>query len=62
VTSLETAIRRVPGAEHVSVNLATEWPMINCNADLTNLHALAQAIDEAGYQVRGFSSIALATN
>jgi Cu+-exporting ATPase len=52
VANLETALGRVPGVEHVSVNLATELATIRYDADVTNLEALAQAIEDAGYQVR----------
>jgi len=52
VASLEAALGRVPGAERVSVNLATERATVTYDTDLTNLPALAQAIEDAGYQVR----------
>jgi Cu+-exporting ATPase len=52
VASLESALNRVPGAERVSVNLATERATITYDGDLTDVQALAQAIEDAGYQVR----------
>jgi P-type Cu+ transporter len=52
VASLESALSRVPGAERVSVNLATERATITYNEDLTDVQALARAIEDAGYQVR----------
>jgi Cu+-exporting ATPase len=52
VTSLETALGRVPGVERVSVNLATERATVAYDADVANPQVLAQAIEDAGYQVR----------
>jgi P-type Cu+ transporter len=52
VASLETALGRVPGVGHVSVNLAAERATITYAADVTSVQALAQAIEDAGYQVR----------
>src|SRR4051812_45367100 len=52
VASLETALGRVPGVAHVSVNLAAERAAISYDADVTSVQALAQAIEDAGYQVR----------
>jgi P-type Cu+ transporter len=52
VASLEAALGRVPGVAHVSVNLATERATMTYDADVTNVPALTQAIEDAGYQVR----------
>jgi P-type Cu+ transporter len=52
VASLESALSRVPGAERVSVNLATERATITYDGDLTDVQGLARAIEDAGYQVR----------
>jgi Cu+-exporting ATPase len=52
VMSLEAALGRVPGVERVSVNLATERATVAYDADITTLQALAEAIEDAGYQVR----------
>jgi Cu+-exporting ATPase len=53
VASLESTLSRVPGVERVSVNLATERATIAYDGDLTDVRALTQAIEDAGYQVRG---------
>jgi Cu+-exporting ATPase len=52
VASLEAALARVPGVEQARVNLATERATVTYDADVTNVPALAQAIEETGYQVR----------
>lgn len=52
VANLESALNRVPGAERIGVNLATERATITYNEDLTDVRALARAIEDAGYQVR----------
>ncbi len=52
VASLEAALGRVPGVAQVSVNLATERATITYDADVTSVQTLAQAIEDAGYQVR----------
>src|SRR4029453_19385048 len=52
VASLETALGRVPGVAHVSVNLATERATITYDADVTNVQTRAQAVEDVGYQVR----------
>ena len=52
VASLEAALGRVPGVADVNVNLATERATIAYDADVTSVQALAQAIEDAGYQVR----------
>jgi Cu+-exporting ATPase len=52
LASLEGALGRVPGVAHVGVNLATERATVTYDADATSVHTLAQAIEDAGYQVR----------
>lgn len=52
VASLETALGRVPGVAQVSVNLATDRATMTYDADVTSVPALAQAVEDAGYQVR----------
>lgn len=52
VASLEAALGRVPGVLDVNVNLATERATITHDADVTTVQALAQAVEDAGYQVR----------
>jgi P-type Cu+ transporter len=52
VASLEAALSRVPGVERVSVNLATERATVTYDADVTNVQALVQAIEQTGYRVR----------
>jgi Cu+-exporting ATPase len=52
VASLEAALGRVPGVVQVSVNLATERAAITYDADVTSVQTLAQAVEDAGYQVR----------
>jgi P-type Cu+ transporter len=52
VASLETALSRVPGVEHVSVNLATERVTVTYDSSIADLQAVAQAIEDAGYRVR----------
>jgi Cu+-exporting ATPase len=52
VASLEAALGRVPGVTQVSVNLATERATIAYDADVTSVQTLAQAVEDAGYQVR----------
>ncbi|CAM4108621.1 Copper-exporting P-type ATPase A [Pseudomonas reidholzensis] len=46
---VERALRKVSGAEHVSVNLATEQARVNAPAD--SLPMLVDAVRQAGYQV-----------
>ena len=52
VASLEAALGRVPGVADVNVNLATERATVTYDADATSVQTLAQAIEDAGYQVR----------
>src|SRR5918996_5235686 len=52
VASLETALHRVEGVQKAVVNLSTERATVTFDADVTNLQALTQAIEETGYQVR----------
>lgn len=52
VASLEAALGRVPGVVDVNVNLATERATVTYDADATSVQTLAQAIEDAGYQVR----------
>ena len=52
VASLEAALGRVPGVADVNVNLATERATITYDADATSVQTLAQAVEDAGYQVR----------
>jgi Cu+-exporting ATPase len=52
MASLEAALGRVPSVVHVSVNLATERATSTYDAEVAAVPALAQAIEDAGYQVR----------
>jgi Cu+-exporting ATPase len=52
VASLESALRRVPGVQGVTVNLANERATIAYDADVTDAQALVRAIEDAGYGVR----------
>jgi Cu+-exporting ATPase len=52
VASLEAALGHVPGVADVNVNLATERATMTYDANVTSVQALAQAIEDAGYQVR----------
>ncbi len=53
VAHVEEALSHVPGVERASVNLATERATVTFDAEATRMQALAKAIDEAGYHVRG---------
>ena len=48
VASLEGALGRVPGVLAVNINLATERATITYDADVTTLHALIEAVEDAG--------------
>jgi len=50
VAHLEKALRKVPGVERASVNLATETAAVAADASVTDA-ALAQAVHQAGYEV-----------
>jgi Cu+-exporting ATPase len=52
VASLEASLNQVVGVQKAVVNLATERATITFDADATNVPALTQAVEEAGYQVR----------
>ncbi|MDF7666510.1 heavy metal translocating P-type ATPase [Orbaceae bacterium ESL0727] len=49
VGRVEKALRKVPGVQDVSVNLATEKATVEANADVA-LQTLLQAVDNAGYR------------
>jgi len=52
MASLETALGRMPGVVHVNVNLATQRATITYDADVPSVQTLAQAVEDARYQVR----------
>ena len=49
VRTIETSVRKVPGVEKASVNLATE--KLTVVADESKLPAVKQAVEDAGYEV-----------
>jgi Cu+-exporting ATPase len=49
VARVEKGLKRVPGVEHVSVNLATEKATVRANPSVTD-EALVAAITKAGYE------------
>lgn len=51
VARVEKVLRRVEGVESASVNLATEQATITYHAETTNLEALAETIENAGYHL-----------
>src|SRR5687768_6112035 len=52
VVSLEAALGQVPGVQRVSVNLATERATVSLDLDVTDIKALVNAVEDAGYRVR----------
>jgi Cu+-exporting ATPase len=52
VRRIEKAIGKVRGVEAVSVNLATEKAKVSYDPQLTNVAALAAAVEKVGYGVR----------
>ena len=51
VSHVEKALAKVPGVGSAKVNLATETATVHYNPEHANLHAFADAVQEAGYQI-----------
>jgi Cu+-exporting ATPase len=52
VNRIERFLRKTPGVEEASVNLATEVATITYMPEIAGLDELARAIEAAGYEVR----------
>src|SRR6056297_3211775 len=50
VAAVERSLKKVPGVEFASVNLATESAAVEFNAEATGTDALLKAIEDAGYR------------
>jgi P-type Cu+ transporter len=53
VKAVENSLRKVPGIEELTVNLATEQAYVSYDDKKTNLEAMQKAIESAGYQYLG---------
>jgi P-type Cu+ transporter len=60
VSRVERALKKVPGVADANVNLATEKATVLFQPGSVGRENLRQAIEEAGYQIRGFEEAGLA--